>query len=285
ISVDPLEITMKWCNHSLKRFFKLNQNRYVLGPRPFTVPRDKGPGLDGFTFKLIKKHWTILGNDVISFVKDFHHSVHIPRGCNSSFITLVSKVEDPIVIGDFRPISLIGCQYKILAKVLANRLALVIPSVVEETQMAFIKGYASILINGSPTKEFKIERGLRQDDPLSPFLFILAMKVLNVAILKAQALDIFRAAEVGIDKVPISHLLFVDDALIIGKRYTFNVQNLSRILTCFNLASCLKVNFNKSKLFSLGVPFNEVCSVASLIGCQPAQLPCIYLGLPIGANM
>ncbi|GKA96280.1 putative RNA-directed DNA polymerase, eukaryota, reverse transcriptase zinc-binding domain protein [Tanacetum coccineum] len=119
------------------------------------------------------------------------------------------------------------------------------------------RGYASILINGSPTKEFKIERGLRQGDPLSPFLFILAMEALNVAILKAQTLDIFRGAEVGIDKVPISHLQFADDALIIGEWSTFNVQNLSRILTCFHLASGLKVNFNKSKLFGLGVPFNE----------------------------
>ncbi|GJS61197.1 cysteine-rich receptor-like protein kinase [Tanacetum coccineum] len=62
------------------------------------------------------------------------------KGCNSSFITLIPKTDDPLVIDDFRPISLIGCQYKIIAKILANRLALVIPSVVGEVQMAFIKG-------------------------------------------------------------------------------------------------------------------------------------------------
>ena len=101
---------------------------------------DKAPGPDRFTFKLFKKYWDVIGGDILSFVKEFETTTCIPRGCNSSFFTLVPKVDDPIVIGDFRPISLIGCQYKIIAKVLANRLANVISSVVGEVQMAFIKG-------------------------------------------------------------------------------------------------------------------------------------------------
>ncbi|GKE07602.1 hypothetical protein Tco_1399620 [Tanacetum coccineum] len=81
---------------------------------------DKAPGPDGFTFEFIKKYWEIIGNDILAYVKEFEASVNIHHGCNSSFITLVPKVYDPIVIGDFRPISLIGCQYKIIAKVIAN---------------------------------------------------------------------------------------------------------------------------------------------------------------------
>nr|GEU46060.1 putative RNA-directed DNA polymerase, eukaryota, reverse transcriptase zinc-binding domain protein [Tanacetum cinerariifolium] len=175
--------------------------------------------------------------------------------------------------------------YKIIAKILANRLALVLPTVIGESQMAFIKGYASVLINGSPTKEFKIEKGLRQGDPLSPFLFILAVEALNVVFLEARNKRIFLGTEVGIDKVPISHLQFTDDALIIGQWTLANAKNLSRILICFHLASGLKVNFNKSKLFGIGVSNYDLNFVASSIGCQPSHLPCIYLGLPIGANM
>lgn len=101
---------------------------------------EKTPGPDGFSFKLLKKHWNTFGNDITAFINDFHSTSFIPRGCNSSFITLIPKAEDPISISDFRPISIIGCQYKIIAKILANRLARVIPSVIGETQMAFIKG-------------------------------------------------------------------------------------------------------------------------------------------------
>ncbi|GJX14579.1 hypothetical protein Tco_0206337 [Tanacetum coccineum] len=96
----------------------------------------------------------------------------------------------------------------------------------------------------------------RQGDPLSPFLFILAVEALNVVFLEARNKRIFLGAEVGIDKVPISHLQFEDDALIIGQWTLANAKNLSRILTCFHLVSGLKVNFNKSKLFGLPIGAN-----------------------------
>ena len=309
-------------------------------------------GPDGISFKFFNKYWKMLQHDIVSFVKDFEVSGLIPRGCNSSFITLVPKVEDPLVISDFRPISLIGSQYKIIAKILANRLSRVISLVVGEVQMAYIKdhqiingplmineiiawakkykkclmflkvdfekafdslswdflfsileqmgfsykwrlwirsclksGFASVLVNGSPTKEFKIERGLRQGDPLSPFLFILAVEALNVALLEASNNNIFKGIKVGKDLVHVSHLQFADDALILGEWSRSNAVNLSRILTCFHLASGLKVNFNKSKLYGIGVSNVELNSLASTIGCLAPQFPCIYLGVPIGAKM
>ncbi|GKE50488.1 putative RNA-directed DNA polymerase, eukaryota, reverse transcriptase zinc-binding domain protein, partial [Tanacetum coccineum] len=283
---------------------------------------------------------------------EFESSSLIPRGCNSSFISLIPKVDDPLVVSDFRPISLIGCQYKIIAKILANRLSKVVSSVVGDVQMAYIRGrqiidgslmvdeiiawdkkhkkclmffkvdfekafdslswsflfsvleqmgfsskwinwissclnsgFASVLVNGSPTKEFKIERGLRQGDPLSPFLFILAIEALNVALFEATNNNVFHGIYVGNDKVHISHLQFADDALIIGEWSRTNAKNLSRILTCFQLASGLKVNYNKSKLFGIGVSTVELESLASTIGCLASQFPCTYLGLPIGAKM
>ncbi|GKB58706.1 cytochrome P450, partial [Tanacetum coccineum] len=76
--------------------------------RPFTSSKikdaiwdcegEKAPGPDGFTFKFIKKYWYLLESDIISYVKHFELSGHTPRGCNSSFITLVLKLEDPIVL-------------------------------------------------------------------------------------------------------------------------------------------------------------------------------------------
>ncbi|GKF69376.1 putative RNA-directed DNA polymerase, eukaryota, reverse transcriptase zinc-binding domain protein, partial [Tanacetum coccineum] len=118
--------------------------------------------------------------------------------------------------------------------------------------------YASMLVNGSPTPEFKIEKGLRQGDPFSPFLFILAIEALNVVLEEAKVRHFFRGMEVGNDRIHIFHLQFADDAIIMGDWSQINVKNLSRILTCFHLASGLKINFNKSKLFGIGVTDNEL---------------------------
>ena len=67
-------------------------------------------------------------------------NVAFPKGLNSSFIALIPKIKDPQVISDFRPISLIGCVYKIIAKVLSNRLSKVMNHLLDERQSAFVKG-------------------------------------------------------------------------------------------------------------------------------------------------
>nr|GFB54326.1 RNA-directed DNA polymerase, eukaryota, reverse transcriptase zinc-binding domain protein [Tanacetum cinerariifolium] len=87
------------------------------------------------------------------------------------------------------------------------------------------------------------------------------------------------------DKIPISHIQFADDALIMGDWSLSNARNLSRIITCFHSASGLKVNFHISKIYRIRVTNLEVNSVANTLGCQPSQFPCTYLGLPIGAKM
>lgn len=101
---------------------------------------EKAPGPDGFSFAFIKKCWDNIKDDVMAFVKHFERFGRIGKGCNSSFITLVPKVKDPLHLGDFRPISLIGCMYKIIAKSLANRLKQVVGLNIDEVQTAFVEG-------------------------------------------------------------------------------------------------------------------------------------------------
>nr|GEZ13610.1 TMV resistance protein N [Tanacetum cinerariifolium] len=126
---------------------------------------------------------------------------------------------------------------------------------------------------------------LCQGDPLSPFLFILVAQALNVAILEATNHNIFHGIKVGKDKLHISHLQYANDALILGEWSLTNAKNLSRILTCFHLAFGLKVNFNKNKLYGIGVSNLELNSIATSIGCLASQFLCTYLGLPIGVDM
>jgi len=74
------------------------------------------------------------------FITEFHHDGRLPKGINATFIVLIPKVVSPQRLNDFRPISLVGCMYKVLAKLLANRLRSVIESVVSDCQSAFVKG-------------------------------------------------------------------------------------------------------------------------------------------------
>lgn len=101
---------------------------------------DKSPGPDGFTFAFYKRYWELLKGDVMNFVGEFFQTGKIPSGCNSSFIRLIPKVASPMVVTDFRPISLIGGQYKIMSKLLTLRLAPIMNSIISLEQSAFVKG-------------------------------------------------------------------------------------------------------------------------------------------------
>nr|GEV23258.1 putative RNA-directed DNA polymerase, eukaryota [Tanacetum cinerariifolium] len=101
---------------------------------------DKSLGPDGFTFGLYRRFWNLIENDVYDAIKYFFTYGVIPKGCNSSFIALILKIPDANTIKDFKPISLIGSLYKIVAKILANRLVGVLGDIVNEVQSAFIAG-------------------------------------------------------------------------------------------------------------------------------------------------
>ncbi|GJT69110.1 RNA-directed DNA polymerase, eukaryota [Tanacetum coccineum] len=99
---------------------------------------NKSPGPDGFSFEFIRKYWNIIQHDVVNAVKEFFSSSKFPPGSNSSFITLIPKSLDAKMVKDFRPISLIGSFYKIVAKILSNRLCIVMPDLISDVQTAFI---------------------------------------------------------------------------------------------------------------------------------------------------
>ncbi|GJY33676.1 putative RNA-directed DNA polymerase, eukaryota, reverse transcriptase zinc-binding domain protein [Tanacetum coccineum] len=143
----------------------------------------------------------------------------------------------------------------------------------------------SVLINGSPSKEFKMERGLRQGDPLSPFLFLLVVEALQIAILEACSKGFFKGVSLAEGGVNISLLQYADDALFFGEWSRLNAKNLILILKCFENASGLKINLSKSRLFGIGVPEVDVEMVASSLGCIHDYVPFMYLGLLLGKKM
>ncbi|GAU49945.1 hypothetical protein TSUD_408400 [Trifolium subterraneum] len=312
----------------------------------------KSPDPDGVNFGFIKDFWAELRGDVMRFIFEFHRNGKLTKGINSTFIALIPKIDSPQRLNDFRPISLVGNLYKILAKVLANRLRLVIGSVMYESQTAFVKdrqildgilianevvdearkfkkdlmlfkvdfekacdsvdwGYlddvmgrmsfpdlwrkwikecvstatASVLVNDSPTKEFPLERGLRQGDPLSPFIYLLAAEGLNVLMETAVARNLFTGYTVGErDPVSVSHLQFADDTLLLGAKSWANVRALRAVLVLFETMSGLKVNFYKSMLVGVNIPDSWLGEAASALCCKVGNIPFVYLGLPIGGK-
>nr|GFC17573.1 putative RNA-directed DNA polymerase, eukaryota, reverse transcriptase zinc-binding domain protein [Tanacetum cinerariifolium] len=99
---------------------------------------DKASGPDGFTFGFFRQFWNLIDNDVYEAVRCFFNHNDMPTGCNSSFIALIPKILDANLVKDLRPISLIGSIYKIIAKVLTNRLVGVLGEIVNEVRYAFI---------------------------------------------------------------------------------------------------------------------------------------------------
>ncbi|KAJ0866424.1 putative RNA-directed DNA polymerase [Helianthus annuus] len=312
----------------------------------------KSPGPDGFTLKFFKKFWKDLKYLIMGVMRDFHSIGDISRGCNASFVALIPKKKDPQSLANFRPISLVGSIYKIISKVLANRLKAAIGDLISPTQSAFLggrnildspliisetvawakknkhglfifkvdfekaydsinwkflfflmecmsfpekwicwmmgclsSGTGSILVNGSPTDEFNFKRGLRQGDPISPFLFILAMEIITLFMNRVMNAGLYQGIKFPNDGPMLSHLCYADDVLFIGSWSVQNAVTLSRLLRWLNLVSGLKVNFQKSKLYGFGVDEEEKLQLASVLKCEVGKLRFSYLGIPIGVNM
>ncbi|PNX97438.1 cysteine-rich receptor-like protein kinase [Trifolium pratense] len=240
----------------------------------------------------------------------------------SYFLTLIPKFKFPQGLGDYRPISLISCWYKLLSKVLANRLGRVMDTLIPNTQSAFLKGRQlvegvvvvnevidfakksgkeclilkvdfekaydsvdwgfleymlgrfgfsvkwrnwmkacvcvgnlSILVNGSPTEEIQIKRGLKQGAPLAPLLFLLVAEGLGGLMRKAVEINQFRP-----------------------------FLALKAVLRGFEMTSGLKMNFWKSCVMGVNVSDEFLGMASDFLNCRIGRTPFKYLGLPVGAN-
>ncbi|GJS30170.1 RNA-directed DNA polymerase, eukaryota [Tanacetum coccineum] len=276
-----------------------------------------------------RQFWSSIENDVFAAVSHFFTFGDIPNGCNSCFIALIPKVPDANMVKDFRPISLIGSIYKIIAKILANRLVGVLGDIVNEVQSAFIterqildgpfilneviqwcklkkkqslifkvdfeKAYDSVrwdflddvlkkfgfgnkwcawiqsclrssrgsfIINGRPTEEFQFFKGLKQGDPLSPFLFILIMESLHLSFQRVVDVGMFKGINLS-PLVNLSHMFYADDAVFVGQWCDGNINTLVYVLECFFQASGLRINMCKSKIMgvNVGIPRRWVWSL------------------------
>ncbi|KAF3663695.1 hypothetical protein FXO37_11846 [Capsicum annuum] len=231
--------------------------------------------------------WDIIRHDLIAAMQNFYMEGIFEKSMNATFIALIPKKVGAIELTNFRPISLVGGVYKIIAKLLAERLKKVTHKLIDRQQMTFIKGRQimdavmianelvdsrvksnqpgilckldiqkaydhlnwsflvkillkmgfgtrwirwikqcmstvrfSVLINRNPNGFFPSQRGLRQGDPLSPFLFILAMEGLSNLINTTKSKGLVRGFQVenrAENNLEITHLQYAEDTLVFCK--------------------------------------------------------------------
>lgn len=279
----------------------------------------KSPGPNGFGASFYEQHWRVVGNEVRHAVLDFLNNGIFDPVINSTYIALIPKLSAASLVSDFRPISLCNVLYKLIAKVLANRLKQVLPSVISEQQSAFVpgrlitdnvfvayealhtmntrmkgrKGFMavklymskaydqvewlfleammrrlgfaeswislimkcvssvtySVLVNGTPCGKIFPSRGLRQGDPLSPYLFLLVAEGLSSLIVRVEEEGSIIGVPITVVGIRLSHLFFADDSLLFCKANFSEWGNLNHILHKYELGSGQKLNFEKTSIF------------------------------------
>ncbi|GKC60581.1 protein LAZ1 [Tanacetum coccineum] len=214
----------------------------------FSIGDSKSPGPNGFTSTFFKHSWDTVGIDVCKAVRDFFANGRILQEINHAILALLPKVPTPTRINDYRPISCCNVIYKVISKLITNRIKEGLQDIVSDNQSAFVPGHSisdnilitqelmhnyhlnkgpprcafkmdiqkaydtvdckflrdilggfgfhltmvgwimtcvtstsfSLCVNGDLHGYFKGRRGLRQGDPMSPYLFTLVMEILTL---------------------------------------------------------------------------------------------------------
>ena len=311
----------------------------------------KAPGPDGMNALFYQKYWHIVGDDVIAAVLDFLNSGNMLLEVNYTHIVLIPKVKSPEKISEFRPISLCNVIYKIISKVMANKLKQILPHLIAPSQSAFVPGRLitdnvlvayetlhamhcrksgkkgslalkldvskaydrveweflkgimirlgfptiwiervmccvstpsfSVCINGKAYGNIIPSRGLRQGDPLSPYLFLLCAEGFTALLTKAEAEGRLTGVAVCRRAPHISHLLFTDDSLLFCQASQEEVQCITDTLQLYADSSGQCINFEKSSMyFSSNTKNGQREIVKHMLGVKEVDKFETYLGLP-----
>ncbi|GJR67069.1 RNA-directed DNA polymerase, eukaryota [Tanacetum coccineum] len=229
---------------------------------------DKSPGPDGFTFGFYRRYWTFLENDVVEAVLYFFNQCNFPK----AFVAKRHILDGPFILNELFQWYKMKKKHTMIFKAdFEKAYDLVRWDYLDDIlkmfgfgekwcgwiQNCLLSSKGSVIVNGSPTKEFQFHRGLKQGDPLSPFLFLLIMESLHISMQRVVDAGLFKA----------------------------NIDTILRVLDCFYHASGLRINMLKSKLMGISVSSDKVDQAAKKIGCAILQVPFSYLGSKVGCLM
>jgi hypothetical protein len=129
---------------------------------------------------------------------------------------------------------------------------------------------------------FKPGRGLRQGDPLSPFLFILGSEVISRLLLRQESRGLLSGIKIAKNCTPISHLLFADDLILFARATSAEANSLNSVLQQYCGWSGQSINFNKSSIhFSKNTAHLVIQSISGIFPFTKALTSSKYLGLPL----
>ncbi|GKB78030.1 RNA-directed DNA polymerase, eukaryota, reverse transcriptase zinc-binding domain protein, partial [Tanacetum coccineum] len=257
----------------------------------FSIDDNKASGPDGYTSKFFKASWSVVGPDVCCAVKEFFVTVKMLGELNATLISLIPKVSTPAKVTDYRPITCCNVVYKTISKVITNRFKFVLDDLVEANQSAFIPGMLisdNVLLAQEFMKGYNWDIGVRncafKGDPISPYLFTLVMKVLNLMIKRQIRRDRRFKFHSGCQKLKISSLYFADDLLMLCHGDMISSSILRRGLDEFSMSSGLYPSMSQSNAFFCNIPSNVKDEIKLVMPFSEGVLPIRYLGVPLVAK-
>ncbi|KAK9931693.1 hypothetical protein M0R45_018961 [Rubus argutus] len=139
----------------------------------------------------------------------------------------------------------------------------------------------SFIVNGKSRGYITPSRGLRQGDPLSPFLFLLCTEGFSSLLTQKATLGLLQGVSICASAPPVHHLLFADDSLLFARTSLADCDHIKQVLYTYELASGQKVNFTKSSIvFSKNVCSSLHSSIAFALHMLVVPVHEKYLGLP-----
>ncbi|KAK2663151.1 hypothetical protein Ddye_001725 [Dipteronia dyeriana] len=182
---------------------------------------------DDFNLNFIRSNWEVVKNDFLGFMEEFHNDSSVVKHVNRTFIALVPKTRNPEYLKGYRPISLVGATYKILAKVLANRLKKVMVKIISQFQMAFVSGrqivnsfvIADEMIHSWKKSDMgrillKLDFEKAYDSVNNDSCLRCSVEVLSCLLVKAREKGLMKGIGFQNDEVHLTHLQFADDTLL-----------------------------------------------------------------------
>ncbi|GKB97474.1 hypothetical protein Tco_0983611 [Tanacetum coccineum] len=212
---------------------------------------DKSPGPDGYTTAFFKEAWDVVANDVTRAVQEFFTNGKLLKELNHTIIALIPKQ------------TLMGFGFH-------DRMIHWIMECVTSTSF-------SLSINGVLHGYFKGQRGLRQGDPMSPYLFTLIMEILTLMLQRRVREDDSFTYHRYCDKLDIINLCFADDLFLFAHGDADSAQVIMGALDEFKLASGLTPSLPKSTAYFCNVLNHTKLSILNILPFEEGHLPVKYL--------